>query len=126
MTRPPFPSVTHAITRAHVDAYAQLSGDSNPLHMDAEFARAAGFADVIAHGPIAVQTVFAAVAQWLGGDAPPGVRIDVLYRGPVHLGDAITCAAEAIAEHAGRVIVTARCRDQTGREVLQALVVVPR
>jgi 3-hydroxybutyryl-CoA dehydratase len=123
----PFPAVTHVIGPAQIERYAELSGDYNPLHMDAEFARSAGFDDVIAHGPIGLQTVFAAVARWLGADGlPPSVRIDVLYRGPVRVGDVITCRAEAIEDHAGAVLVRARCRDRGGREVLQALVVVPR
>lgn len=123
----PFPAVVHAITRDAIDRYAALSGDTNPLHMDAAFARAAGFPDVIAHGPIGLQAVFEAVARWLGGDAvPPGVRVDVLFRAPVVIGDVLTCRGEEIDEHAGDVLVRARCRDAAGREVLQALVVVPR
>lgn len=126
-TRPPFPVVAHAITHEHVDRYAELSGDRNPLHTDADFARAAGFDGVIAHGPIGLQAVFEAVARWLGADAvPPGVRIDVLFRAPVGIGDVLTCRGEEIEEHAGDVLVRVRCRDAAGREVLQALVVVPR
>jgi 3-hydroxybutyryl-CoA dehydratase len=127
MTWAPFPVVAHAIDRTRIDRYAELSGDRNPLHMDRDYARAAGFDDVIAHGPIGLQTVFAAAARWLGGDRlPPGVRIDVLYRGPVGIGDVITCRAEQIDEHGGDVLVRARCRDAGGREVLQTVIVVPR
>jgi 3-hydroxybutyryl-CoA dehydratase len=123
----PFPEVTHVIGRAQIDRYAELSGDYNPLHMDAELARAAGFADVIAHGPIGLQTVFAAVARWLGGDRlPAGVRVDVLYRGTVGIGDAITCRAVGLDDHAGDVVVRLRCADAADREILQALAVVPR
>jgi len=123
----PFPAVTHVVDASHIARYAELSGDYNPLHTDPEFARAAGFDGVIAHGPIALQTVFDAVARWLGGDGlPPSVRIDVRYRGPVSVGDVLTCRAAAIEEHAGVVLVRASCRDRRGREVLQALVAVPR
>lgn len=124
--RPPLPPVVHAITRAHVDRYAELSGDRNPLHVDAEYARAAGFPGVIAHGPIGLQTVFEALARWLGGDAvPSGVRVDVRFRAPVAIGDVLTCRAEAIEEHAGDVLVCLSCRTAADREVLQALAIVP-
>jgi 3-hydroxybutyryl-CoA dehydratase len=122
-----FPEMTHVVGRAEIDRYAELSGDYNPLHMDPDFAAASQFGGVIAHGPIGLQTVFEAVAQWLGADGPPpGVRVDVLFRGPVRLDDAVTCRAEGIQDHAGDVVITARCRNQDGGEVLQALVVVPR
>ena len=122
-----FPEVTHVVGRAEIDRYAELSGDHNPLHMDPDFAAASQFGAVIAHGPIGLQTVFEAVSLWLGTDGPlPGVRVDVLFRGPARLDDAVTCRAEGIQDHAGDVVVTARCRNQDGGEVLQALVVVPR
>lgn len=38
------------ITRENLRDYAQASGDSNPLHLEAQFARQAGFDDVIVHG----------------------------------------------------------------------------
>jgi 3-hydroxybutyryl-CoA dehydratase len=127
VTWKPFPEVTHIVQRPEIDAYAELSGDYNPLHMDEEFAAASQFGGVIAHGPIGLQTVFEAVERWLGSDGPPaGVRIDVLYRGPVRLGAAITCRAEDFQDHAGDVALTARCRNQDGEEILQALVVIPR
>ena len=122
-----FPEVTHVVGRAEIDAYADLSGDQNPLHMDAEFAAATQFGGVIAHGPIGLQTVFEAVERWLGSDGPPpGVRIDVLYRGPVRLGAEVTCRAEDIRDHAGDISLTVRCRNHDGEEILQALVIIPR
>jgi 3-hydroxybutyryl-CoA dehydratase len=126
-TWPPVPEVTHTIGRAEIDAYAHLSGDFNPLHMNAEYAAKTQFGTVIAHGPVGLQTVFEAVATWLGGDRlPSGVRVDVSYRGPVRIGDSVTCRAENVDDQAGDVTVRLRCVNQDGTEVLQALVVVPR
>lgn len=124
---PAFPEVTHVVGRAEIDAYAGLSGDFNPLHMDPKYAAGTEFKTNIAHGPIGLQTVFEAVATWLGdGRLPSGVRIDVSYRGPVHVGDTVTCRAERVEDHAGDVIVRTSCVNQRGDTVLQALVVVPR
>ena len=123
----PFPEITHTVGRDEIDGYAELSGDFNPLHMDPEYAAKTQFGTAIAHGPIALQTLFEAVAKWLGGDRlPSGVRIDVAYRGPVRIGDSVTCRAERVDDHAGDVTVHARCVNQDGADVLQALVVVPR
>jgi 3-hydroxybutyryl-CoA dehydratase len=123
----PFPEITHTVGRAEIDRYAELSGDYNPLHMDAEFAAGTPFKTNIAHGPIGLQTVFEAVAEWVGGDGvPPGVRVDVSYRGPVHIDDAVTCRVVGLADHAGDLVVSVVASNQRDEEVLQAIVLVPR
>jgi 3-hydroxybutyryl-CoA dehydratase len=123
----PFPALTHVVGREAIDAYADISGDYNPLHMDAEYAAASQFGTVIAHGPVGLQVMFEAVAAWLGSDGVPvGVLIDVAYRGPVRIGDRVTCEADAPFAPAGDVVLSARCVNQDGGLVLQALIVVPR
>lgn len=119
--------VTHRIGKAEIDRYAELSADHNPLHLDPEFAAKTSFGTVIAHGPIGLQTVFEAVSDWLAADGvPPGVRIDVSYRGPVRIDDQVTSQVQQITDHAGDLAVTVRGSNQQGDEVLQALVLVPR
>lgn len=123
----PLPTVTHVVDQQAIDAYAQLSGDFNPLHVDPEYAAAGPFGSIVAHGPIALQAVFEAVTGWLGLDrVPPGVLIDVAYRAPVRVGDAITCTGTEPSDHAGALAVRATCVNQRGEEVLQALIVAPR
>ena len=122
-----FPVVTHVVDQRAIDTYAELSGDFNPLHVDPEYAAAGPFGSIVAHGPIALQTVFEAVTGWLGLERiPPGVLIDVAYRGPVRVGDAITCTGGKPVDHAGALALQARCVNQRDEEVLQALVVAPR
>ena len=123
----PFPEVTHVVDQQAIDAYAELSGDFNPLHVDPQYAAAGPFGSIVAHGPIALQTVFEAVTGWLGLDRlPPGTLVDVAYRGPVRVGDTITCTGSEPSDHAGALAVRAICVNQRGEEVLQALIVVPR
>ena len=119
------PEVTHTIDGDQIDRYAELSGDRNPIHMDAEYVATTPFKTVIAHGPIALQTIFQSVSEWLGG-TPPGLRVDVLFRGPVHIGDSVTCRAEDVRDHGGDLVLSVRCTKQDGAEVMQAIVVAPR
>lgn len=123
----PFPTVSHRITALQIDAYAGLTGDHNPLHVDHEHAAAGPFGTVIAHGPIALQAVFEALLQWLGAERLlPGVMVDVAFRGPVRADDTITCTAGAPDDHAGDVVVRAVCENAGGERVLEALAIVPR
>jgi 3-hydroxybutyryl-CoA dehydratase len=125
-SRPPLPAVSHVIGREQIDAYARLSGDFNPLHMDPEFAAGTQFGTVIAHGPIALQVLFEALTSWLGADgASAGVTIDVRFRSPVLIDDELMIGPVEVAEHAGQAIVTVTCVNQRGDSVLEGLVVVP-
>ncbi len=122
-----FPEITHRVDGAAIDAYAELSGDFNPLHVDPDYAAAGPFGTVVAHGPVGLQTVFAAAVRWLGGDRlATGTRIDVAYRGPVRIGDEVTCRADEVLDHAGSLAVRVTAVNQHGDDVLQALVIVPR
>jgi 3-hydroxybutyryl-CoA dehydratase len=90
------PSVSHAVTQATIDAYAELSGDYNPLHMDPEYAARIGFDSTIAHGPLGLQAFFELLSRWLDVEAPPpGTRLEVVYTGPVPAGSTVTAEAEA-------------------------------
>lgn len=121
-----FPAVTHVVAGAQIGEYAERSGDFNPLHVDPDYAAAGPFGTVIAHGPIALQAFLEAAARWFGGEVPAGVAIDVAYRGPVRVGDAVTCRATRLLEHAGDVLVLAECVNQHGDGVLEVLMVCPR
>jgi acyl dehydratase len=124
MTIPP---VSNTVTAADIEAYATLSGDRNPLHVDREFAAAGPFGAIVAHGPIALQTVFEALTRWLGtDDLPPGALADVAFRGPVREGDTVTCTAAVVEEHAGDVVVRLEAVDREGSPVIEALAVLPR
>jgi acyl dehydratase len=57
-----------AITRERLARYAEASGDTNPLHLDSAFAKAAGFSDVFAQGMF----VMGLMAQAVTDAVPPG------------------------------------------------------
>jgi acyl dehydratase len=58
---------TFTVTRADLVAYADASGDHNPIHQDEEVARSVGLPGVIAHGMYTLALVGRAVAEWTGG-----------------------------------------------------------
>ena len=55
------------LDRAMLKAYADASGDQNPIHQNEEFAKAVGLPNVIAHGMLTMALVGRYVTQWAGG-----------------------------------------------------------
>jgi acyl dehydratase len=58
---------TYTVTRADLVAYAEASGDPNPIHQDDEVARSVGLPGVIAHGMYTMALAARAVAEWFPG-----------------------------------------------------------
>lgn len=60
-------SRTFSITRADLVRYAEASGDTNPIHLDDDIARAVGLPGVIAHGMFTMALAARAVGDWFPG-----------------------------------------------------------
>ena len=58
---------TYQVTRADLVAYAEASGDHNPIHQDEEVARSVGLPGVIAHGMYTMALAARAVGEWFPG-----------------------------------------------------------
>ena len=80
--------VTRLVTREDVKAYADASGDQNPLHQDDDFARAVGFPGIIAHGMFTMAHLASCLVGWLG-DPAALKRLRVQFRAPVFIGETI-------------------------------------
>jgi len=79
---------SRVVTREEVKAYADASGDQNPLHQDDAVARAAGFTGVVAHGMFTMGTLASALLERLG-DGAMLERLSVQFRSPVFVGEKI-------------------------------------
>ena len=62
-----FQPITYPLTRADLVAYAEASGDPNPIHQDEDVARSVGLPGVIAHGMLTLGLAGRAVAAWPDG-----------------------------------------------------------
>ncbi|MFN2590032.1 MAG: MaoC family dehydratase [Actinomycetota bacterium] len=81
-------SVPKVVKREDVKAYADASGDQNPLHQDDNFARSVGFPGIIAHGMFSMAHVTKALTDWLG-DPAALKRIKVQFRAPVFMDETL-------------------------------------
>jgi meromycolic acid (3R)-3-hydroxyacyl-[acyl-carrier protein] dehydratase HadB len=84
----PLPSLARTVTREDVRAYADASGDQNPLHQDDEVARMVGFPGIIAHGMFTMGHLGACVVEW-AGDPANVTRLTAQFRAPVFMGEEI-------------------------------------
>ena len=62
-----FGPITYPLIRADLVAYAEASGDPNPIHQDEDVARSVGLPGVIAHGMLTLGLAGRAVAAWTEG-----------------------------------------------------------
>jgi acyl dehydratase len=89
--------------REQIAAYAEASGDHNPIHLDDEFARSVGLPGVIAHGMLQMGLLARAA-----GEHGRLRRLSCRFSGMVQPGDTVTFRAE---EHDGHVQLSAVNQD---------------
>jgi acyl dehydratase len=87
------PALVRTVTREDVRAYADASGDQNPLHQDDDVARMVGFDGIIAHGMFTMGHLGACVAGWAGNPANIA-RLSAQFRAPVFLGEEIVAGGK--------------------------------
>jgi acyl dehydratase len=82
--------VLHRVATAEdMKAYADVSGDQNPLHQDEAFARSVGFGGIIAHGMFTMGHMAACIIAWSGGDPATVLQLSAQFRAPVFMGERI-------------------------------------
>lgn len=114
------------ITEADVHAFAELSGDRNPIHLDRSAAVRAGFEGPIAHGALglSVATGLANRLELTRGTLVALVGVSWRFRGAIYYGDRVTLHLRVASRRAtgnparGLVTLAAELKNQRG-EVVQ-------
>ncbi len=75
------------IEQVQIDAYAEVSGDHNPLHVDPAFAAQTSFGTTIVHGHLLIGLIGLAAETRYGEEWARSGRLDVKFVAPVHAGD---------------------------------------
>ena len=97
-------SWTRTFEMAHVQEFARLSGDDNPVHLDAEYAAGTRFGRPIVHGML----YGSMIGTMFGAEVPGSIYLsqEFNFRKPVFVGDTVTARIEVIAARAKPHIVT--------------------
>lgn len=82
------------ITRTTLGLFAGASGDHNPIHIDIDFAKAAGMDDVFAHGMLSMAYLAQALTNWVPQSTLRSYN--VRFSAITHLRDRIACDGEVI------------------------------
>jgi phosphotransacetylase/acyl dehydratase len=123
-------TLKRTLTEDDILLFAKVSGDVNPAHVDAAYAKTTRFGEVIAHGMLGGSLI----STVLGTDFPgPGtiyVSQSLRFLRPVHPGDrlTVTVTVTSLDPAKRRAVLDTRCVDQDGAAVIegQAEVVPPR
>ena len=121
---------SRTLTEDDVVLFAAVSGDINPVHLDADFARGTIFGERIAHGMYTAGLISAALAMKLPGPGTIYLGQNLKFERPVKLGDTITVHLKVLekAEEKHFVTLETRASNQHGKTVVSgtATVLAPR
>lgn len=120
---------TKTVTETDVVLFAGITGDFNPLHIDAVAAAASQFGGRIAHGMLAAGFISAALAMRLPGPGAIYLSQSLRFVRPVRIGDTVTTTvvvAEVISAKR-RLRLATQCRNQQDELVVdgEAVVLLP-
>ena len=108
------------LTADHVRAYAEMTGDYNPLHFDEEFTSKTKFGKLVVQGGLTTGLLHALVAMELPGPGTVFLSQNWKFTAPVFIGDTITAEAEVLSVHATKPVTQLKIiiRRQDGETVL--------
>ncbi len=109
-----------------IRAFAEVTGDTNPVHLDDDYAAGTRFGRRIAHGMIAAGLVSATLANDLPGPGTVYLNQTLKFKLPVYPGDTLTATVEVLSVRPDKPIVTLStvCTNQDGEVVLTGEAVV--
>ena len=97
--------LTKTIEQADIHAFADITGDHNPVHVDEEFAKTTRFGRTIAHGMLSASLISAVLANKLPGEGSIYLGQTLQFVAPVFPGDQITARVTVKEVREGKPIV---------------------
>jgi 3-hydroxybutyryl-CoA dehydratase len=82
------------VTEADLVLFVGVSGDTNPVHLDEDYARTTMFKGRVAHGALTASFISTALGTKLPGPGSIYVAQTLKFRAPVHVGDTVTARVE--------------------------------
>jgi 3-hydroxybutyryl-CoA dehydratase len=119
-------SYERTVTQADIVQFAQVSGDTNPIHLDPAYAAQTPFKGCIAHGMLSVGFISAVLGTKLPGPGAVYLGQSLKFKAPVRPGDTVLARVTVSAIEKRKVTLTTTC--QVGDTVViegEAVLLVP-
>ena len=113
-------TLVRTISEADVMTFATLTGDHNPVHVDANTAAASSFGERIVHGMLTASLLSTVLAMQLPGPGAIYLGQTLRFLRPVKLGDTVTAQVEitAIDLSKRRMTLATTIRNERGKTVV--------
>ena len=102
---------TRTVTEADIVLFCGISGDSNPVHLDHEFAKTTMFKGRIAHGMLTASFISTVLGTKLPGPCCVYISQNLRFKAPVRIGDTVKArvTVTAVDQERGRINVSTVC-----------------
>ena len=113
-------SFQRTVGERDIQLFAEVSGDRNPVHLDAEYAAGTLFKERIAHGILSGALISAAIATTLPGPGTIYLGQNLRFTRPVKIGDQLTVELEVLEKlPKNRARIGTRVLNQNGEAVVE-------
>jgi len=121
-------SLARTVGAADIVTFSEITGDKNPVHLDAEFAARTMFKEPIAHGMLTASYISAVFGSELPGPGAIYVSQTLNFRAPVRSGDRVVASVRVVELYPAKRRVRFECLCEVdGKRVLEgeAVLMVP-
>lgn len=121
-------SFTKTITERDIQLFGEVSGDTNPVHFDEEFARTTMFKGRIAHGMLSASYISTVLGMQIPGPGTIFMSLTTRFKAPVRIGETVVTTCTVREVNAEKRRVTFDCACKVGETIVvegEAMVMAP-
>ncbi|HEY2447057.1 MAG TPA: MaoC family dehydratase [Rhizomicrobium sp.] len=105
-------SFAKIVTERDIALFGEISGDTNPVHFDEDFASKTPFKGRIAHGVLGASFISTVLGMEMPGPGTIFLGLNIRFKAPVHIGDTVTaiCTVREVVAEKRRVVFDCACK----------------
>lgn len=109
------------ITEGMLSRFLEITGDSNPMHTDAEFAKSKGYEDRICYGMLTSAFLSTLAGMYLPGEKSLIHSVETIFKSPVYIGDTLTISGEITDKNDNFKVLDVKVQivNQNGKKVVR-------